>query len=171
MKISSFISFVVYMHRSAQSHWTEKPSSVKKIIIIINIYFKWFPWLHGILGTSIYSTLWRWCWFPSLNIGWEKRRESVNLSKQRFSFFFYPSGQSLSQREETKTFEHYEDLMGFNWLMESTGPCRKLGLTRPLAMKKQFCVKPAEASRRRPSVATQLQRQQTWHWNLQRRPA
>lgn len=71
LKITLYIRFIFYMHHSTLSHLEYRNLPLEKI----NIYFKWFPWLHGILGTSINSTLWRWCWIPSLNNEWDKQRE------------------------------------------------------------------------------------------------
>lgn len=50
-------------------------------------------------------------------------------------------------------FDHYKELLGFYSPIH-----KRLGLTRPLALKKEhFCVELAEASERKPSMATQLQ--------------
>lgn len=63
---------------------------------------------------------------------------------------------------------HSTDYWDFNCPIHTTGLCRRLGLTRPLAMKKErFCVALAEASGRKPSMATQLQWQHPWYWYLQ----
>lgn len=62
-------------------------------------------------------------------------------------------------------FDHSTDYWDFNCPIHTTGLCRRLGLTRPLAMKKErFCVVLAEASGRKPSMATQLQWQHPRYW-------